>query len=98
MTFTKTQAPTMTFINFTSKKWPSEISPSKVMEDDQATLHQVLNDQITHQVSHLDVLLSSLHEHSLCGTFTPEYKNTHHMLADFNTKPSTGKSFQQKVQ
>ena len=68
------------------------------MEDNQATLNQVLNNRITHQVRHLDVLITWLHEHSLCGTFVPEYKNTHNMLADFNTKPSTGKNFQQKVQ
>ena len=75
-----------------------QISPTKVMEDNQATLKQVLNDRITHQVRHLDVLITWLHEHSLRGTFTPEYKNTHTMLADFNTKPCTGKAFQEKVQ
>ena len=66
------------------------------MEDNKATLKQFLNDQMTHQVCYLNVLMVWLHEHSLYGKFTPEYKNIHNMLVDFNTKPSTDKNFNKR--
>ena len=71
--------------------------PTPTYEDNQATIKQVLKDRLTPQECPVDVLVCSLHEHQLRGTFTLDDCRSDLMLADFNSKPLSGDTLAHKV-
>ena len=65
--------------------------PSKLYEDNQATIKIALKDKITPQSRPLDFLITSLHELHLRNTFYTVDTRSNMQLADLNSKPYGGK-------
>lgn len=61
--------------------------PTPTYEDNQAMIKQVEKDRLTPQAHPVDVLITSLHEHKLRGTYALADCRTDLMLADFYSKP-----------
>jgi len=72
--------------------------PTPTYEDNQATIHQVLQDRLTPQVRHLDVLITWLHEQYIRGSYNLAYEQSKLMTADVGTKPQPGKQLHQQLQ
>lgn len=71
--------------------------PTPTYEDNQATIKQVNKDRLTPRARPVDVLITSLHEHKLRGTYEIADCHTDLMLADFNSKPLKGNELANKV-
>ena len=66
--------------------------PSKIYEDNQATIKIVLADIITTQTRPLDVLITAIHELHLRNFFDMVDTISNMQLADLNSKPHGGKN------
>ena len=71
--------------------------PTPTYEENAATIAQVNKDHIALQARPVAILISSLHEHQLRGTFTISSCKTALMLADFLSKPTEGDTLMDKV-
>ena len=66
--------------------------PSKLHEDNKATIKRVLVDRITPQVRPLDVLITALHELHIRKIFEMVDTRSSMQLDDLNSKPRDEKS------
>ena len=66
--------------------------PSKLYEENKATIKRFLEDIITHQARPLCVLITALHEIHLLNKFDMAEKRSNMQLVDINYKHHGGKS------
>ena len=73
------------------------LHPIPVLEDNQATVQQIVKDRLTPNIKHADIPVCFLHEQYNTGLFDIQYVKTDLNFADLNTKPHTGLTFITKV-
>lgn len=70
--------------------------PTPTYEDNAATIAQVMNNQLTPRVKHIDILIGWLHEQATRQRMKPIQTPSSEQKGDMNTKPHRGFTLQKK--